>query len=198
MISIWKWFFGRPFPFGNDFFKMIYCHKKWFLAVFCAKKMIYRCEKSFPSSSEMINYTRKWFRRNSKMIFVKWFLGHLLPLLKTWFTLGKKNISFGNGHFQKWVEIIFFKKMLHNLRNLLAKKARFAETLAYGVHALMKEMLWKRRAWTFFHQQNLKEYATYQKPNIRSWQSIAFFNASWNLNGFEATFAQTQFFHSPF
>ena len=30
----------------------------------------------------------------------------------------KKNISFGNGHFQKWVEIIFFKKMLHNLRKV--------------------------------------------------------------------------------
>ena len=78
-ISIWKWFFW------NDLLP-----QKMISGCFWGKKMIYRCEKSFPSSSEMIFYTRKWFRRNSKMIFVKWFLGHLLPLLKTWFTLGKK------------------------------------------------------------------------------------------------------------
>jgi len=33
---------------------------------------------------------------------------------------------------------------------LLAKNALFAEILAYEVHALMKEMLWKERAWRFF------------------------------------------------
>ena len=105
-ISIWKWFFF------NDLLP-----QKMISGCFLRKKMIYRCEKSFPSSSEMIFYTRKWFRRNSKMIFVKWFLEHFVPVLKMWFTLGKKTISFGNGHFRKWTEIIFFQKMLDNLRN---------------------------------------------------------------------------------
>ena len=115
-----KWF-----PFGNDFFgnhfhlEMIFLNdllpQKMISGCFLRKKMIYRCEKSFPSSSEMIFYTRKWFRINSKMIFLKWFLGHFLPVLKMWFTLEKKNISFGNGHFRKWMEIIFFQKMLYNL-----------------------------------------------------------------------------------
>ena len=104
-ISIWKWFFL------NDLLP-----QKMISGCFWRKKMIYRCEKSFPSSSEMIFYTRKWFRRNSKMIFVKWFLEHFVPVLKMWFTLGKKTISFGNGHFRKWTEIIFFQKMLDILR----------------------------------------------------------------------------------
>ena len=104
IISIWKWFFL------NDLLP-----QKMISGCFLRKKMIYRCEKSFPSSSEMIFYTRKWFRSNSKMIFLKWFLGHFLPVLKMWFTLEKKNISFGNGHFRKWMEIIFFQKMLYNL-----------------------------------------------------------------------------------
>ena len=38
---------------------------------FLLKKMIYSCEKSFTSSSEMINCTRKWFRRSPKMISVE-------------------------------------------------------------------------------------------------------------------------------
>ena len=119
MISIWKWFFGKPFPFGNDFFLNDLLPQKMISGCFFAqKKMIYRCEKSFPSSSEMIFYTRKWFRRNSKMIFVKWFLEHFVPVLKMWFTLGEKTISFGNGHFRKWMEIIFFQKMLYNLRKI--------------------------------------------------------------------------------
>ena len=104
IISIWKWFFW------NDLLL-----QKMISGCFWGKKMIYRCEKSFPSSSEMIFYTRKWFRRNSKMIFVKWFLEHFAPVLKMWFTLGKKTISCGNGHFRKWMEIIFFQKMLDNL-----------------------------------------------------------------------------------
>ena len=103
-ISIWKWFFW------NDLLP-----QKMISGCFWGKKMIYRCEKSFPSSSEMIFYTRKWFRRNSKMISVKWFLEHFAPVLKMWFTLGKKTISCGNGHFRKWMEIIFFQKMLDNL-----------------------------------------------------------------------------------
>ena len=103
IISIWKWFFW------NDLLP-----QKMISGCFWGKKMIYRCEKSFPSSSEMIFYTRKWFRRNSKMIFVKWFLEHFAPVLKMWFTLGKKTISCGNGHFRKWMEIIFFQKMLDN------------------------------------------------------------------------------------
>ena len=103
-ISIWKWFFW------NDLLP-----QKMISGCFWGKKMIYRCEKSFPSSSEMIFYTRKWFRRNSKMIFVKWFLEHFAPVLKMWFTLGKKTISCGNGHFRKWMEIIFIQKMLDNL-----------------------------------------------------------------------------------
>ena len=106
-ISIWKWFFL------NDLLP-----QKMISGCFWGKKMIYRCEKSFPSSSEMIFYTRKWFRRNSKMIFVKWFLEHFAPVLKMWFTLGKKTISCGNGHFRKWMEIIFFQKMLDNLQNV--------------------------------------------------------------------------------
>ena len=109
-ISIWKWFFW------NDLLP-----QKMISGCFLRKKMIYRCEKSFPSSSEMIFYTRKWFRSNSKMIFVKWFLEHFVPVLKMWFTLGKKTISFGNGHFRKWTEIIFFQKMLYNLQYFFTK-----------------------------------------------------------------------------
>ena len=41
----------------------------------------------------------------------------------------EKNISFGNGHFQKWVEIIFFKKMLHNLQKSDLKKEFFEKFL---------------------------------------------------------------------
>ena len=111
IISIWKWFFW------NDLLP-----QKMISGCFWGKKMIYRCEKSFPSSSEMIFYTRKWFRRNSKMISVKWFLEHFAPVLKMWFTLGKKTISCGNGHFRKWMEIIFFQKMLDNLRFLFYKR----------------------------------------------------------------------------
>ena len=114
-ISIWKWFFW------NDLLP-----QKMISGCFWGKKMIYRCEKSFPSSSEMIFYTRKWFRRNSKMIFVKWFLEHFAPVLKMWFTLGKKTISCGNGHFRKWMEIIFFQKMLDNLR-IFNRKWDFSE-----------------------------------------------------------------------
>ena len=42
----------------------------------------------------------------------------------------EKNISFGNGHFQKWVEIIFFKKMLHNLPKNFSP---VLETLSFSI-----------------------------------------------------------------
>ena len=60
MISVWKWFLV------NDFLpqKVIYC-------CFLLKKIIYLCEKSFTSTLEMINCTRKWFRRSPKMISVE-------------------------------------------------------------------------------------------------------------------------------
>ena len=65
----WKWFSQKwfptfwkcafpvkktPFPFGNDFFEMIYCHKKWFLAVFGAKKL-------FTGAKNHFLPVRKWF-----------------------------------------------------------------------------------------------------------------------------------------
>ena len=81
-ISIWKWFFL------NDLLpqKMISC-------CFLLKKMIYSCEKSFTSGSEMINYTRKWFRRSPKMIFVEMIFWNICSNFWRFdLLLGKKNI----------------------------------------------------------------------------------------------------------
>ena len=91
MISIWKWFFGRPFPFGNDFFKMIYCHKKWFLAVFCAKKWFTGAKnhflpvrKWFFTQENDFEATQKWFSWNDFWdIFCRFWRCHLLLRKKT-------------------------------------------------------------------------------------------------------------------
>ena len=48
--------------------------------------------------------------------------GTFATAFEDWIYSWEKNISFGNGHFQKWVEIIFFKKMLHNLRKMFTTK----------------------------------------------------------------------------
>ena len=49
-----------------------------------------------------------------------------------------------------------------------------------------KILFWKKTL-PFF----LRQHGTYQKPDIISLQRIVFFNASWNLKGFGAAFAQT-------
>ena len=64
---------------------------------------------------------------------------------------------------------------------MLAKNARLAETLAYDLHVLTKEIMQRRRACTFFDREYPKEVDSCQKSNLISPQGIAFFNASENL-----------------
>ena len=61
----------KTFPFGNDFFEMIYCHKKWFLAVFGAKKWFTGAKnhflpfrKWFFTQENDFEGTQKWFPWN--------------------------------------------------------------------------------------------------------------------------------------
>ena len=57
---------------------------------------------------------------------------------------------------------------------------------------LIKEIMQRRRACTFFHWEYPKEVDSCQKSNGISPQRIAFFNASENLRWFGELFAQTQ------
>ena len=75
---------------------------------------------------------------------------------------------------------------------MLAKNALLAETLAQDLHVLIKEIMQRGRACTFFHWEYPKEVDSCQKSNVISPQRIAFFNASENLRWFGELFAQTQ------
>ena len=52
---------------------------------------------------------------------------------------------------------------------------KLAETLAYGLHVFMKEILQERRAWSFFERQYLEKDGINEKINIRFLQRIIFF-----------------------
>ena len=60
------------------------------------------------------------------------------------------------------------------------------------MQVLIKEIMQRRRACTFFHWEYPKEVDSCQKSNLISPQRIAFFNASENLRWFGELFAQTQ------
>ena len=102
----WKWLFL------NDLLsqKMISgCFllqkKKWITAV---KNHLLPVQKWLIAQENDFEGTQKWFSWND-------FWDICCRFWRLDLLLGKKNISFGNGHFQKWVEIIFFMKMLHKL-----------------------------------------------------------------------------------
>ena len=109
--KIWKWVLVNDLLAKKMISGLFWLKIKWLPPV---RNDLREVWKWFSTQENDFERTQNDYRGND-------FFEMLLQEFKVWFTLEKKNISTGNYYFRKWVEIIFFTEMPHNLRSSYAQ-----------------------------------------------------------------------------